>query len=391
MMAAWSPGVRDNGVRGVVALLARPEWSHSDAAAELRASVAEALHDQNPLVRMMAADGVITTYPDSDWAERAAAVGGLLLKEQDEAVRRVLLGELGRCANGAPRIVDEVLERLIDGESFHGDVTRPGAERDDVGISQVVSLATYLAMVQRTPFASEAVGRWCAASPDEAAKVRFIAQSARNLLRPGNHAGQEEAFRLLGIAATAAAQVWETAVSVPGAPGVSERQRAQLRGALKVTHEIAQQLFFASGAHDARTGNGGEGCERRNIAAMGRSEGLSAFADRALPLLNTCAKVPEPSGVHYAAQTAIFLAPLDELRSLRFIADSVSVHVEYTADALAGGTVLPYLERLVADQRALVLHDQVGVDAFRQALEAFAGAGNEAALRLAYTFSEVFR
>jgi len=53
--------------------------------------------------------------------------------------------------------------------------------------------------------------------------------------------------------------------------------------------------------------------------------------------------------------------------------------------------VLPYLRRLVAEERALVLRDPDGLSAFRHLLQTFASAGNEEALTLAYSFADVFR
>jgi hypothetical protein len=53
--------------------------------------------------------------------------------------------------------------------------------------------------------------------------------------------------------------------------------------------------------------------------------------------------------------------------------------------------VLPYLQRLLTEQRQLVLHDETGTSSFRHLLEVFASAGNEQALALAFTFADVFR
>jgi len=72
-------------------------------------------------------------------------------------------------------------------------------------------------------------------------------------------------------------------------------------------------------------------------------------------------------------------------------AASVPADGTYTGDPLAGGEVIPYLERLLAGQRPLVLFDEGGGAAFRHLLAEFAAAGNEAALALAYTFADVFR
>lgn len=52
---------------------------------------------------------------------------------------------------------------------------------------------------------------------------------------------------------------------------------------------------------------------------------------------------------------------------------------------------MPYLRRLLAERRRLVLCGDESVTAFRTLLAAFAGAGNEAALELAFTFADIFR
>jgi len=48
---------------------------------------------------------------------------------------------------------------------------------------------------------------------------------------------------------------------------------------------------------------------------------------------------------------------------------------------------MPYLHRLLAEQRRLALYDA----AFRSVLAGFAAAGHEPALSLAYDFAGVFR
>ncbi|WP_143193888.1 hypothetical protein [Micromonospora sp. CB01531] len=86
-----------------------------------------------------------------------------------------------------------------------------------------------------------------------------------------------------------------------------------------------------------------------------------------------------------------FLAPLDEARALQAIAAVVPSNGPYASDSLAGDFLMPYLQRLLAEQRHLVLVDLVGVAAFRHLLDVFAAAGNGTALALAYSFADVFR
>jgi hypothetical protein len=72
---------------------------------------------------------------------------------------------------------------------------------------------------------------------------------------------------------------------------------------------------------------------------------------------------------------------------VRFLGDQVNDTLDL---ALLRGLMLD-LQRLLAEQRLLVLNDEEGAAAFRDLLSAFAAAGNEAALTLAYTFGDVFR
>jgi hypothetical protein len=101
--------------------------------------------------------------------------------------------------------------------------------------------------------------------------------------------------------------------------------------------------------------------------------------------------LPVPQCVHEAVKTMIFLAPLDEARALQAVAEAVPEEGPYAGEHLAGTDVIPYLERLLAQQRQLVLFDEAGVAAFRHLLAAFASAANQEALALAYTFADVFR
>jgi hypothetical protein len=73
------------------------------------------------------------------------------------------------------------------------------------------------------------------------------------------------------------------------------------------------------------------------------------------------------------------------------VAAAVPERNRYATDPIAGRVVLPYLQRLLAEQRALVLRDPDGLSAFRHLLQTFAAAGNEQALALAYSFADVFR
>ena len=359
---------------GLAALLARPDWRSSGGAAAIAAAVAAGLHDNSPVVRMRA-EGVLAVHADDDGEQRASAVGDLVLAERDGTVRTVLLGQLAATAAAAPAVVDDVLARLHEG----GD---PGDGEDDLRGDVTVELLTYLAVGAETPFASATVERWCELAPTRSAAVRRFAQCARRYLAPPGGEGQARAFALLQAAAEActARLGRDPAQLLLPASELTEAQLAEIQGALLVCHDVAEQVYFASGAFDGK----GDPTAERAVPDAG-------LADLAMPLLRTCASTRVPQCVHPAIGTMVFLAPLDEASALRAVADAVPADNSYAGDPLAGDVVVTYLQRLLAEQRPLVLFDAEGADAFRRLLATFAAAGNQEALALAYTFADVFR
>ena len=90
-------------------------------------------------------------------------------------------------------------------------------------------------------------------------------------------------------------------------------------------------------------------------------------------------------------QALINLAKTRPAEALQAIAEAIPESGPYVADPLAAHIVCPYLTRLLAEDRGLVLGTETGLTAFRKLLQAFAGAGDPAALALAYAFSDSFR
>ena len=154
-----------------------------------------------------------------------------------------------------------------------------------------------------------------------------------------------------------------------------------MEAAARVAHTVAEQVYFESGAMDD-VKDGARGTERGDT---------EQFAELAFPILIASASLGVPQCVHRAVESMIHLAPTDEARALAAIARVVPSDTSYAGDSLAGGVVMPYLRRLLTEQRHLVLYDDAGSGAFQRLLEVFAGAGDQEALGLAYTFADVFR
>ncbi|WP_214514648.1 hypothetical protein, partial [Rhodococcus sp. WY5] len=367
-----SPGIRDRAVGGLTALFARQEWRDSDSGSPIAASVTAALGDKSPLVRMHAAHLAVELNADADQSKTAAAVGELVLAEEDPTVRIVLLEQLTQVIVGAETTVDAILER-IPGDALSEPLKNLGRS--------IMKLYTYLAIVPRTPYASRTVEQWCNDAPTHGGEVKAFAQCARDYLGPNGGEGRAEAYRLLTAAARSSHARWTRDPEEHHVATLSERQRTELKGVLDTSHEIARQIYFTSGgAYDYKQKQGPPPGTRHTV-----------FAELAYPLLAICASLRIPQCIHSAVQTMIFLAPLDEARALHAVADAVPAHGPYAGDSLAGDDVIPYMERLLAENQQLVLHDTAGVTAFRQLLTTFASAGNTKALTLAYTFADVFR
>ncbi|MFI5937858.1 hypothetical protein [Actinoplanes sp. NPDC051494] len=375
MSIVWSPGMRDSAITGLGVLLRRPEWRNSAAGPDITAAVTAALDDTNPLVRMHAARVITALHPGIPAADLATTIGQRALTETNRVVRAHLVDRLGAAAPGGATAVDTALEQLLESDAgILADVN------DDLSASYM-TLLTYLACVPQTPFAARTIHRWCQEAPQHVTGIEAFVRHSRDYLAAHGKDQQQTAFKLLGLAAHACLTRWTTepAAHLTGAD-LTPEQLAELRGAAQVAHEINQQIYFASGAFDHTQG--------REPASPAD---LAGFAELAFPILATCAKLDNPQAIHYAVETMIFLAIVDEGRALQAVAAAIPAKNNYARDSSAGTLVIGYLQRLLTEQRSLVLDDNQGVEAFRHLLQTFAAAGDQQALALAYTFADVFR
>ncbi len=375
MSVVWSPGMRDSAVAGLGVLLRRAEWRNSTAGQGITTAVTTALDDTNPLVRMHAARMMRALHAGAPPAELAVAIGHRALTETDRVVRAELIEQLqGALPDGAP-VVDSILKLLLEtGTGLLDDVN------GELG-TITMALLTYLACVPQTPFAARTIHRWCEQAAHHPAIAEAFVRHSRDYLKMHGKTEQRAAFRLLDIAAHACLTRWtaDPTEHLSGAD-LTPEQLAELRGASQVTHEINQQVYFASDAFEHEQGH-----ETLPLNV------LNGFADLAFPVLSVCTKLQDPQTIHYAVQTIVFLAGLDEGRALLAVADAIPAKNPYTYDPAAGQLAGGYLARLIAEQRGLILDDSHGVEAFRHLLQTFAAAGDQQALAMAYTFADIFR
>jgi hypothetical protein len=379
--------MRDRAIEGLVTLACREVWRASEDGNLIVDRVKTALSDENPLVRMHAAHGFRAVYANESHHSRIGMLGDLLRREPDANVKHALLWELGSEAYESPLEVDEILRQLAEDQEPTDE-----EPRDDNGDDLAVDILLTLALRDQTPFATESLRKWALAAPRSAEALRAI-YLVRDYLAPNSDPPvQERAFDFIGIAADASLERWSENLHEHSPNALaSQPDLNELNHSLKILDNIANQIYFASGAFDAQR-NGAPSAEPNDGSdSLVPSDPHERFADSALPVLMTCSRTKVAPIVHHVVETLIYLAPLDEQRALLAVADAAASDGVYAADPLSGDVVIPYLRRLLAEQRSLVLFDDGGVTAFRKLLEAFASSGNESALALVLTFAEVFR
>lgn len=400
-MTVWAPGMRDGAIDGLSALARREKWRTSGYGDQIVSRVQAALTDESPVVRMHAAEAFAELHADATSEERVVALRDRLLAEPHVTVSTVLLNLLGREAHAAPSAVDATLEALAclragAPQSFEpGELADQAVKRsaDDLGEDErnkvEVGILTYLALTHETPYALSTLNEW-ASDPAKHNALSHAIPFIRAYLAPGSEPRlQQRTFRFLTIASTSALEHWAAAGGrMVDTSELTSVERSGLENSLRVLDATADQIYSASGAFERKRGN-----DSKQYAQQGASTAadIARFADLATPTLLICAASKAAPVIHHAVETLVYLAHVDEKRSLKAVAEAVTADSNYAYDPLASGVVVPYLTRLLAEQRDLVLFDAEGVGAFKTLLAAFAGAGNEDALVLAYTFADVFR
>ncbi|GAA1537071.1 ADP-ribosylglycohydrolase family protein [Nocardioides humi] len=400
-MMAWTPGMRDRAIEGLSVLARREKWRTSDYGDRIISRVQAALTDENPVVRMHAAEAFTGLHADATSEARVAGLRELLITEPDVMVSTVLLNLLGREAHASPGAVDATLEALAglrsgaDQSSEPQELTDEAEKRsavdrvEDERNNRKVDIVTFLALTHETPYALSTLNQW-ASEPAKHNELSHAIPFIRDYLAPGAEPRlQQRTFEFVTTASTSALEYWTaTGGAMVDTSELTPLELSELENVLRVLDATADQIYFASGAFESKRGNFSEDDVQQGRAT---AADIARFAGLATPTLLICAASKAAPVIHHVVEALVYLAQVDEKRSLKALAEAVTAHSNYAYDSLASGVVVPYLTRLVAEQRDLVLFDAEGVDAFKTLLAAFAGAGNEDALELAFTFADVFR
>lgn len=165
--------------------------------------------------------------------------------------------------------------------------------------------------------------------------------------------------------------------------GPSDDQLADMRAALELLDWIAHQIYFASGAHDAKAQQPGG------------------------PVSATAARLADEYGAVIADLGAVPAAPLTHtlMEFVEFVLDErpswavEALHAILTKGGQAGGyatdsmgiqAMVRVMARLLADHRS-VLRDPGGATAIRETLDVFVDTGWPAAHQLVFRLEQIFR
>ncbi len=160
-------------------------------------------------------------------------------------------------------------------------------------------------------------------------------------------------------------------------------QLATMKAAAEVLDAVASQLYFASGAFEARQA----GIDHEPSPSEVR------FADEAEAILRRLGQVPFPRVTHHLVQLLEHVLEARPDRVLLMIRDLVTTGGQdgaYQLDKMAVDLAVRIVQRVLADHRG-ILQTAECLSALRQILDVFVDAGWPEAHRLTYGLEHVFR
>jgi hypothetical protein len=178
---------------------------------------------------------------------------------------------------------------------------------------------------------------------------------------------------------SASQELWQTLQSQP-VEHHDEAELESLRESFRTLDEIAMQLYFASGAYDARSTP-----ERRPGPVQQR------LFTEAHDIFDTLSNVPIPHTSHHLIETLEFFIEFDPAEVFRLIARAIrsSEAQGYTADPMAVDLFARVIERYLADFREVFDVGDRRVELLA-CLDAFVRHGSPKARRLTYRISDIW-
>jgi hypothetical protein len=378
---SWGgPAARVEAAAGLTHLLYHSTCGGQD----VEAAVERLLVDPVPAVRFQVTLRLAALYrtkPELMWR----LIENTSERDSSTSVLNALLvGPIVRLAGRHPEEAGRVARRIL----HRVELGSPGAgEARKAAVGVLVGLDVW----RQNRGAREEVDGILGGLPLTADLVRDIISNLRDAVASGPAANpdrtQEDvrrrAISIVGRVLDAVVLVvreFDQRLAVPGRQ-LSDSERAELQIYVRLADHIATELYFASGAYDARNERGPEAGVMRRFWEEGRG------------LLASLAAIGYPSVVHHLLETLEALVAFDprEVFLLIQLALQAGARGGYQYEPLGAKLFVALVERYLAEYGALLRTDPDCRHALLAALDIFVRAGWPDARRLTYRLDEIFR
>jgi hypothetical protein len=373
---AWGSTPDTNAIQGLVHLAWRGNWMsvHAD---QIAASLGRLLDSPNPVHRYLASYALPAFHPSA--GDLLGEVERRLQSDEDRHIAAYLMNLLAQLSRSEPERVDQVLQHLASLPQWAVLTSSPSGDRplgpaDQAGVA--VGLMAQLAAGHGTPYSYEAVSTWLGQPVDNPNRAAWTLGNLRGLLNPADAAArlaQDRAFGLISLSMNQLRDVVAEAQQPATTPAPSQR----ITDAIKIAADIAQHLYFASGAF-------GQG----DPSPSGGSQ--SSFTALALPLLDQLSHIHFPAVTQHIVQITDHISGTQPKRALLIAAAAVIGDPAYPREPLGLDAALQLVRHYTAEHRGLVLSDPECTAAVRVLLEAFVRLGWDQAIDLAEQLDELF-
>jgi hypothetical protein len=357
-------------------LTSRNDWRSSNDH-QLRELLMPYLDSPNWVYRYPSTRAIRYLFPEP--GDLLAEAERRLATETDQHVAGALIDAVARYLHSTPHDVDQVFSRLSGREGSNSAINDGDGELDyDHPATLVVQCLAILAVSYVTPHADTTVRWWLSSPVSNVQVVVTIGQVLRDLLNPPEPTLRDvqlRAFGLLSLTTEPLRRSWER---ISGATD-NDVIRQLAKDTVAVADDLARQVYFASGAFDAKNGKSTKGGD------------LTVFADLALPLLEGLGRVHCPMVTHHIVETATHLSSSRPERALLVATEAIMADGAYATESLGLDAALTLVNRYMADHRDTVLGKPACTTAVRSVLEPFVRAGWPRAIRMAERMDELFR
>lgn len=366
---SWGSAPRINAASGLIHLV----QTGSDA--DVRQAIDALARDPNPAVRFQVASAVIQVYEvDQDWM-------WALIEDysREELSPGVLVGVIDHGLHSlAGAYPDRVASLASDIRSRAATIPKSEAAQQRC-LSILFALAVWRAHVNATALIDALIQEL----PRSARNLSEVVSDVRDLL--GNEV-QDAPPEMIDAAR---GRAWSLISEIVRRCGSLLTDNAALDGdsgpeVAKLVDHIAAELYFASGAFDAKGTSG-------SPVLISRERGLR-FLDESAGSLEGIADAAIPSASYHMLELLLQYIPIDPRRVFLLTARTVSAatrnHIQF--ESLAVDLVVTLVERYLADYPDL-LRDEACRPALLATLDSFVAAGWPSARRLVYGLEDVYR